>query len=170
MLLLSHQIEQSNDLITISISLINHPDQLEPSIQHNHLRCSDGPKLTSGICSNDENMIEIAVVIVRRCQKCAYSYQRQIIKRMARLSGLDPTRRLVYCLVVSTLVLFISPHLGARNSHLKGNISIACICGLRWRIVREQLQVCCLAGEIMGTICYILSTLTVVILRRPSEL
>ena len=57
-----------NDLITISISLINHPDQLEPcTIQHNHLVCSDGAQL---IC-NDENMIEIAVVIVKRWQKCA---------------------------------------------------------------------------------------------------
>lgn len=30
-------------------------------------------------------------------------------------SGPDPTRRLVYCLIVSTLVLFISPHLGAKK-------------------------------------------------------
>ena len=36
--------------------------------------------------------------------------------------------------------------------------------------MREQLQVCCLAGEIIGTICYILSTLTVVILSFPASL
>ena len=67
MLLLSHQIEPSNDLITISISLINHPVDLNPtiSIQHNNLWHD-----SSWMC-NGENMIEIDAVIVKRWQKCA---------------------------------------------------------------------------------------------------
>ena len=71
MLLLSHQIEQANDLITISISLINHPDQLDPCIQHIIIWAAMMELNSSGMC-NDENMIEIAVVIVKRWQKCAY--------------------------------------------------------------------------------------------------